>query len=851
MYKKTRKSLSQELLEARYCLSSVALIPHEVISEQDGLAGARTALTGDLDADGDNDVVAAWRSLVWYENDGTGQFSEEIEISHASIAKAITDIDSDGDLDLITAEDGQLSWRANDGTGQFAPPLLIATVDSSRFSLDVQIHDLNGDGIEDIAIADKDDSKLFWLANDGNGNFASESIIDTTSNWSKLDGADLDNDGDIDLVVQGGGSLTVFANNLEQGNFEKTQVVTNSNDTSGYAIVDVDNDNRFDIVRSKLTYISVEAGTISSYIQFSWFKNNGAGLFADETDLALERGYPASRGNFDTPLVAADIDQDGDDDLFYMTVINAPTINWMENLGNGSFAPSRGLPNDNFANPAQSIAIGDVTQDGIPDLVMAGFFSTIKHKIGYYPFDGEEFELPIDISKTLAGVRDAFAADVDGDGDLDLLSASLFDNKIAWYKNDGTGEFGRQIVIDSTVFAARTVVAADLDGDSDMDVVAAGRGEDRIVWYENDGAENFRKKKIIALSENAPSGQHDLAVADLDGDGLVDIVATQTLAEDQGEIATWYKNLGDGQFDVVRSIDSNHRATTVAVADIDADGDLDVVSSSSLSVIWYENDGTGTFAEPPRLAADTGTSPRSARLIDFNRDGHVDILTAIPRDNTVAWYPNDGRGEFGEANIVTTDHRFVTQADAADFDQDGDLDVVSISPNRWTILWFENLDDGNFSEAIHISRTIEEVATISVADFDNDGDTDILATGYRHLNGGPPRPASITWFENRRPFDVNDDGVFDSSDLIVIFQAGEYEDGIFGNSTFEEGDWNGDGDFDSSDLVLAFQRDSYVGVARPIAKAIDFLLSDFDETDDKWVNRNLMPPVAVKRIAAG
>ena len=257
------------------------------------------------------------------------------------------------------------------------------------------------------------------------------------------------------------------------------------------------------------------------------------------------------------------------------------------------------------------------------------------------------------------------------------------------------------------------------------------------------------------------------------------------------------------------------------------------------------------MAEPPRLAADTGTSPRSARLIDFNRDGHVDILTAIPRDNTVAWYPNDGRGEFGEANIVTTDHRFVTQADAADFDQDGDLDVVSISPNRWTILWFENLDDGNFSEAIHISRTIEEVATISVADFDNDGDTDILATGYRHLNGGPPRPASITWFENRRPFDVNDDGVFNSSDLIVIFQAGEYEDGIFGNSTFEEGDWNGDGDFDSSDLVLAFQRDSYVGVARPIAKAIDFLLSDFDETDDKWVNRNLMPPVAVKRIAAG
>jgi hypothetical protein len=67
--------------------------------------------------------------------------------------------------------------------------------------------------------------------------------------------------------------------------------------------------------------------------------------------------------------------------------------------------------------------------------------------------------------------------------------------------------------------------------------------------------------------------------------------------------------------------------------------------------------------------------------------------------------------------------------------------------------------------------------------------------------------------------DSNGDGIFNSSDLIVVFQAGEYEDGVPQNSTFEEGDWNGDQEFDSGDLVLAFQAGTYVNAARPAARA--------------------------------
>jgi hypothetical protein len=77
-------------------------------------------------------------------------------------------------------------------------------------------------------------------------------------------------------------------------------------------------------------------------------------------------------------------------------------------------------------------------------------------------------------------------------------------------------------------------------------------------------------------------------------------------------------------------------------------------------------------------------------------------------------------------------------------------------------------------------------------------------------NGGTPGLPSSS------PGDANHDGVFDSRDLVQVFQAAEYEDSLPGNSTWEEGDWNGDGDFGTSDLVLAFQTGGYIAAAIPM-----------------------------------
>ena len=80
-----------------------------------------------------------------------------------------------------------------------------------------------------------------------------------------------------------------------------------------------------------------------------------------------------------------------------------------------------------------------------------------------------------------------YAADLNGDGFLDVISASAHDDKIAWYQNDGTGAFGPQQIISTLADSAESVFATDLDGDNDLDVLSASSLDDKIAWYENLG----------------------------------------------------------------------------------------------------------------------------------------------------------------------------------------------------------------------------------------------------------------------------------------------------------------------------------------------------------------------------
>ena len=103
--------------------------------------------------------------------------------------------------------------------------------------------------------------------------------------------------------------------------------------------------------------------------------------------------------------------------------------------------------------------------------------------------------------------------------------------------------------------------------------------------------------------------------------------------------------------------------------------------------------------------------------------------------------------------------------------------------------------------------------------------------------GGLDVGAVTVTIRPRIPGDSNRDRLFNSSDLIRVFQAGEYEDGIPQNSTFEEGDWNGDGDFNSADVIFVFQLGHYNRGARPTILADDNSTSGLFNFDDRWNER--------------
>ncbi|MGQ0701199.1 MAG: FG-GAP-like repeat-containing protein [Panacagrimonas sp.] len=156
------------------------------------------------------------------------------------------------------------------------------------------------------------------------------------------------------------------------------------------------------------------------------------------------------------------------------------------------------------ANGAREVFSADLDGDGDVDVLSASY---IDNKIAWYENDGAPvpgFTLHT-ISTTAAGARSAYAADLDGDGDVDVLSASYIDDKIAWYENDGMPDPGFTLhTISTTADSAFSVFAADLDGDGDVDVLSGSRDDDKIAWYENDGAP-------VPVSPCAPSAPRPIA----------------------------------------------------------------------------------------------------------------------------------------------------------------------------------------------------------------------------------------------------------------------------------------------------------------------------------------------------
>ena len=345
------------------------------------------------------------------------------------------------------------------------------------------------------------------------------------------------------------------------------------------------------------------------------------------------------------------------------------------------------------------------------------------------------------ISNTLDGVRSVTTADFDGDGDLDVLVSSLLDSTVSWFENvDGLGTYGIEQVIITEPGGVASTTAADIDGDGDLDVVAGYFTADEVVWFENtDGLGTFGPEQTVS---NNTDGARLIAVADVDGDGDLDVLSNEAF----DSTIVWYENTdGLGTFateQVVANVISGTNPFTTA--DVDGDGDLDVLvaTPNNDTVSWYENtDGLGTFGAE-QVITNTAIGANFVAAADVDGDGDLDVLFTSSSNNTVAWLENtDGLGAFGAEQIITNGAVGASSVTTADIDGDGDLDVLTTSATDNTVAWFVNTDGlGSFSAEQVITNTADGVNAVAAADVDGDGDLDVLVASLSD--------DTVAWFEN-------------------------------------------------------------------------------------------------------
>jgi hypothetical protein len=682
--------------------------PHPVLSAVIGfpysLSGASSAALwvpvlaiGDINGDGFPDVIESHNSsfptITKWINQGNGVllatgFGIPFTNNGGPRALALGDVDADGDLDLVISRapvthylfpptfQPLLLWL-NNGAGTFTTaPAQISTTPMSPAQ--IALRDFDGDGIVDLIagnfgnlyLGPPPSAPLLFL-NNPPGVFSQTGIsIPAPPALDFFAASDINGDGLTDLVLDTAPvsvvcpasvtALPLILVNTGGGAFSPLPSSIVGPLIGGIPrLVDLDADGHLDLLR--LTYRGAEAYplTPSSAGPISWKGPLVGSPYDDNSNLST------------TSNAVGDVDGDSDQDVVEFTA-QGNVVLFNDSTGNpvvvnGRLAANRSAGATVITETPRAGA--DLEGDGDIDLVLGFFDCGNGTELRLATNNGagnlsETVALPCSACPLPAAIGPRVFFDADQDGDLDAFIAPAGYGIPAFQVLTSGGaalSVSQTLTPSPTSMAAKCLAAGDLDSDGDIDVVAGMAGGTMAYVFLNNGAGSFQ------LAGSLPGfAAHDLVLLDADGDQDLDVATIPSL----------FLNDGSGGFTPAVGLPGPPPGYTLDAGDLDGDGDADLLVDNLI----FLNTGTGAFTPAgsvPLVNYTVWFVGLDTRALDVDGDGDLDIVEAR------GWFHrNAGNATFSAAEPLPRGLTFPIAL--ADFDGDGDQDLVAKGPSILT-----------------------------------------------------------------------------------------------------------------------------------------------------------------------
>jgi hypothetical protein len=301
------------------------------------------------------------------------------------------------------------------------------------------------------------------------------------------------------------------------------------------------------------------------------------------------------------------------------------------------------------------------------------------------------------------------AADLDGDGRLDLVSSDTTNNNLYWFHNDGKGNFRRHYIAKGDPGWFERLAVGDVNQDGQPHVVVVKHRAGDVVWFQNNGTpQDGQPWKEHFITRGGLPHAYDVVLADLEGTGRLDVAASSYV----GNQFVWFKNPGKpesaGQWSRYVIEAKVGETRTIRAGDFNRDGKTDLLGTAAAAnlVVWYENPGKPSERLwKKHVIDDRSARPMHGHAVDLDGDGDLDVVMALGMGaaagqggtHQVVWYENVGKpgdGTRWKKHVICDNFPGAFEAVAADVNGDGHIDVIATS---WgvggRVVWFENPGD--------------------------------------------------------------------------------------------------------------------------------------------------------------